>query len=268
MKTLNPAADLDRFLSRLSTSASSGLILDYDGTLAPFRQERNRAVPYEGVRKRLATLADKSPHRLFIVSGRPAEDVKRLLDLTVTPEIWGLHGGERLLPGGHLEQYAMSETVRNGLSAIDLWAEQHHLSERIERKKLSRAFHWRGLSDRETTAMARTIERAWSRRADNYDLILNHFDGGIELRPVGITKARAVTAIIKDLPATALLAYLGDDQTDEDAFAALENRGLCVLVRKDMRSTRADLWLHPPDELLLFLDRWLEAVSAQHDTRP
>ncbi|RME26788.1 MAG: trehalose-phosphatase, partial [Candidatus Zixiibacteriota bacterium] len=54
---------------------------------------------------------------------------------------------------------------------------------------------------------------------------------------------------------------LGDDRTDEDAFAALSSRGLKVLVRSEPRETAADLRLVPPDELRSFLDRWLEATE-------
>jgi trehalose-6-phosphatase len=52
------------------------------------------------------------------------------------------------------------------------------------------------------------------------------------------------------------VAYLGDDLTDEDAFRALKGKGLSVLVRKESRTTEADCWLKPPDELLDFLKKW------------
>jgi trehalose 6-phosphate phosphatase len=54
-------------------------------------------------------------------------------------------------------------------------------------------------------------------------------------------------------------AYLGDDNTDEHAFQAVNGRGLSVLVRSGWRQTAAQLWLGPPDEVLGFLTRWLEA---------
>src|SRR5581483_10644258 len=84
------------------------------------------------------------------------------------------------------------------------------------------------------------------------------FDGGIELRGTGCTKATAVYSILRDEPRGAPAAYLGDDLTDEDAFVALREYGpgsLClpVLVRPEVRPSAADLWLHPPDELLAFL---------------
>jgi len=54
------------------------------------------------------------------------------------------------------------------------------------------------------------------------------------------------------------MAYLGDDITDEDAFQALGNRGLKVLVRQEPRQTLADIQIKPPDDLFKFLDKWIE----------
>lgn len=39
------------------------------------------------------------------------------------------------------------------------------------------------------------------------------------------------------------VAYLGNDESDEDGFRILQNRGLCVLVRQQWRETAANLWL-------------------------
>ena len=59
-----------------------------------------------------------------------------------------------------------------------------------------------------------------------------------------------------------MCAYLGDDLTDEDAFKAVEGRGLGILVRKQWRSTAAAAWLKPPEELIRFLERWAEVCSG------
>ena len=92
------------------------------------------------------------------------------------------------------------------------------------------------------------------------------FDGGVELRGTGCTKATAVHSILRDEKPGTPAAYLGDDLTDEDAFLALRQRGaqnptLPVLVRPEPRPSLAHLWLKPPRELLAFLDRWIETVA-------
>jgi trehalose 6-phosphate phosphatase len=52
----------------------------------------------------------------------------------------------------------------------------------------------------------------------------------------------------------AMIAYLGDDLTDEDAFRAVKGYRLGVLVRAELQPTLVDLWLRPPGELLALLE--------------
>jgi trehalose-phosphatase len=93
------------------------------------------------------------------------------------------------------------------------------------------------------------------------------FDGGIELRAGRVHKGNAVEQLLGGLPDGAVAAFLGDDTTDEDAFAALrggeyEGRSLAVLVRSEPRDSFAQVWLKPPQELLHFLDKWMGAVEG------
>ncbi|MEW5924967.1 MAG: hypothetical protein AB1746_13365, partial [Candidatus Zixiibacteriota bacterium] len=62
-------------------------------------------------------------------------------------------------------------------------------------------------------------------------------------------------------------AYLGDDMTDEDAFSALPDSALSVLVRPEYRETKARKWIRPPEELLEFFDRWIEADDTAQKSR-
>ena len=56
MDALTAGLDLDGFFHKLAGARARVLLLDYDGTLAPFRTERDRAVPYPGVRERVEAL--------------------------------------------------------------------------------------------------------------------------------------------------------------------------------------------------------------------
>jgi len=57
------------------------------------------------------------------------------------------------------------------------------------------------------------------------------------------------------------VAHLGDNESDEDAFRVLRDRGLSVLARPRWRETAADLWLRPAIELSAFLHDWLQACQ-------
>lgn len=259
MKLLNQSLDLDWFFRRLANARESVLLLDYDGTLAPFVRERDRAVPYPGVGERLHRLVKIPANRLVIVSGRWSRDLKPLLGLKTFPEIWGCHGAERVFPDGREVLRQIGELAVSGLVAVDEWARKQGLAKYIERKPTSVAFHWRGQPQEKIRSMSEAIIDRWQSQLAGYSLQLHEFDGGLEIRVQGVSKADAVREILGETPADTPLAYLGDDLTDEDAFAALPENALRVLVRRELRATRADLWIQPAEELLAFLDRWIKS---------
>jgi trehalose-phosphatase len=125
------------------------------------------------------------------------------------------------------------------------------------------AVHWRGLDPGKAEKTAREVSRLWKPLLERAPLRLLEFDGGLEIRVAGPGKGDAVRAILRESTPGAALAYLGDDQTDEEAFHALKGNGLTALVRPQSRPTAADIWLQPPHELLQFLEEWLRASGGQ-----
>lgn len=254
----------------LRSSRHSVLLLDFDGTLAPLVREPMQARMYPGVAERLLLLSTISATRLVLISGRALRDLAQLIPKKLRMEVWGSHGREQLLPSG--EYHALSPDVaqEHCLEELESRLRQVHARVLTEKKVGSLAIHTRGLPQAEAGQIASTVHNflVSMRTGDCAVAALQWlpFDGGFELRVPGCTKGSAVQNILHDEPQLVPVAYLGDDQTDEDAFAALEQRepqapSLRVLVRNDVRLSTADLWLKPPDELLSFLDRWHEAVS-------
>ena len=255
---MNPAdsAKLNAFWHRLKQAQERALLLDYDGTLAPFREARDEAVPYPGVREELEAILTDNRTRMVIISGRSIDDLLPLLGLKRPPEIWGCHGWERLLPDGSHELGRLPASAVEALEEAWRWADRAGYEDRCERKPVSVAFHWRGLEKRHVARLEEEVAGVWGPLADRGGLELHPFDGGLELRFPGRDKGFAVRRIFAEMGEGAVVAYLGDDRTDEDAFRALADRGLGVLVRKEPRPTAAELRLEPPKELLEFLCQW------------
>ncbi len=258
MEILNSELNLENFFNNLSSVQKRALILDYDGTLAPFRPERDKAMPYPGVREILDKIISTEKTRLVIVTGRRINDLIPLLGFDVSPEIWGSHGLERLKCNNEYQLTELDALARQGLNEANKWNEEEGLASLTEPKPSGVAFHWRGLSPEETSKLKKKIQKKWLSSAPNFGLILQEFDGGLELRIAGTTKATAVVSIIEEMGTDAVLAYMGDDLTDEDAFHALRTQDLGILVRNCLRETAADVWIKPPEELLDFLEKWIE----------
>jgi trehalose-phosphatase len=129
--------------------------------------------------------------------------------------------------------------------------------------------HWRGTDPAEQKEMTSEFMQYATGLGADVGLSLKKFDGGLELRSQQVNKGQAVKTILSELPGDAAVAYLGDDLTDEDAFAVLHEQNMQsigVLVRENYRKTKADLWLRPPTELLDFLKSWKAATFSTRET--
>ena len=242
---------------RLRSAPRSVLMLDYDGTLAPFHIDRFAAKPYPGVEDRLATLSGLSRIRLVLVSGRSARELRDLLPIGIKAEIWGSHGREQMKTDGAYQLFALDPVQQAALEQLGLEMSALGFSETLEVKPASLAIHWRSFDLATQDRVRSLIQSIYARLKDTGGMQLLPFDGGLELRSADRTKGTAVKEILlQELPALPA-AYLGDDLTDEDAFAAMGSEGYSILIRTEVRESCARFWLRPPEELLGFLDEWI-----------
>ena len=263
MPVTSETVDREQFLAQLRRARSAALLLDYDGTLAPFTQERHRAIPYPGVPALLKQIMETGSTRVVMVTGRPAGEAVRLLGVHPYPEVWGAHGLQRLKPDGTCQEVVVDPEAKEALAQATAWVDRCGLRRMAEFKPGSIAVHWRGLSPEAASDLRNKVLLMWMPLSFRPNMALLEFDGGLELRLAGRNKADAVHTIVAEMGQDAAIAYLGDDQSDEEAFLALQHRGLTVLARPQWRPTVADLWIKPPRELLDFLSAWLRARRAR-----
>jgi trehalose 6-phosphate phosphatase len=259
---------LEEFFKTFSEKLTPLLLLDYDGTLAPFRVDRSKARPWTGVREAIARIQRQGKTRIVVITGRPAKEIAPLLrgnpPLVDPPlEVWGLHGAERLYSDGKRElEQAPADTQRK-LDELREHLRHNNLGGQFEDKPNAAVMHWRGASPRTAKFIEVRTRELFEPLSKLEGLTLLEFEGGLELR-VGRDKGGAVTALLGEVPQGTPAAYVGDDLTDEVAFTAI-NRAtgphLSVLMRGEQRETAADIWLRPPSELRAFLKKWVRAVE-------
>lgn len=259
--------NIEEFFESVARAPRSVLLLDYDGTLAPFSVDRRSAIPYPGLRDLLQQIVDVGRTRLVIITGRDAHEIDPFLHLRPAPEIWGSHGLQRLLPDGSSQMPEIPPAVNEVLDDARRWLEYQGLHDLAERKPGSIAVHWRALEQNAAEELRGRIIVGWFPIADRASLKLLEFDGGVEMRMPDLDKGDAVRTVLKEAGPNVAVAYLGDDLTDERAFRALGPRGMSILVRGTFRRTTARAWLKPPEELREFLSRWLQAIETTQLTR-
>ena len=245
------------FLAQFDSPRPRALLLDYDGTLAPFRAARDRAVMDPELQEIVQALCLAGRSRVVIISGRALRDLIPLLGIEPLPELWGSHGWERLLPSGEFQEPAFSRETAVALATARAWAESARLDGHLEIKPAGLALHWRGESPTLCKQLREQTRLAWEPLSLKPELELHDFDGGMELRVAGRDKGYAVAQVLRELPPDAIVAYAGDDYTDEDAFKTLSGHGLSILVRDSERATAADIRLRPSDEWIGFLRAWM-----------
>jgi trehalose 6-phosphate phosphatase len=122
----------------------------------------------------------------------------------------------------------------------------------VQDKGLSASVHYRQVSPELVPAVREAVERVVGPYLGRF--VLRAGKMVVEVRPaVDWHKGRAVRWLADRLGGGVAI-FLGDDQTDEDAFAALPD-GVTVLVGPD-RPTAARYRVESPDEVARFL-RWV-----------
>ncbi len=262
--TLETAEKLDEFFCGFTQGARPLLLLDYDGTLAPFRLDRFQARPWAGVRELVERIQGQGRTRMAVITGRPAAEIGQLLGLAQPLEVWGLHGAERLYPDGRRELDAAPAETQARLEELRELLRRDSLGGLFEDKANGVVMHWRGHVPRKAEEIERRTRALFRPVARLEGVALLEFEAGLELR-AGRDKGGAVKAILAESDGGGPVAFLGDDVTDEAAFRAVRTagrRGLSALVRQRWRATAADVWLRPPGELRAFLERWAETAAA------
>ena len=225
----------------LTTERQLAVFYDFDGTLSEIVEDPDSARLVDGAADALTSLSAACP--VAILSGRDLADVRERIGL---PGLWyaGSHGFELTGPDGTHHQNpeaAASIPVLAG-AAADLADQLGHIpGVVVEHKRFGVAVHYRNAARDRVGEVAAAVRTAGQRTA----LRVTTGREVIELRPnIDWDKGKTlhwVLDYIRDNEGAGPLLpiYLGDDITDEDAFDAVDDDGIAILVRHSDDGDRA-----------------------------
>ena len=250
------------FWDRLNCSQKRFLALDYDGTLAPFRIERMEAEPLAGIPELLKQIQGRDDTTLAIISGRSVFELISLVgNIGVT--MVGSHGFELRGPEGDIVVKKISPEQEEGLVEARVIGIEAGLEKRLETKTASIALHTRGLSPGEASDMEDEMHGVWGNLAAGHHLEVKRFNGGVELRATGWNKGDALESLLLDLKEETLCIYIGDDETDEDAFERILAYGFGIRVGDPSQPSKANGFLPDIDSVKRFLQAWRDMSSVK-----
>jgi trehalose 6-phosphate phosphatase len=207
----------------------SGLVLDFDGVLAPIVADPTASAMPDRVAKSLARLAG-GLGLVAVISGRPVGFLEDRVKAPGVP-LLGSYGMEQSFDGAREIAPAAEEWLgqvrQAGQRLRELLADVPGI--RIEEKSVSVAAHWRQAPDRE--AAADQVRRAAARVSEETGLRVEPGKLVEELRPpISVDKGSAITALLAAHADLTAFAYAGDDLGDIPALRAASAAGGYALV--------------------------------------
>ena len=243
------------------------VFLDFDGTLAEIAPTPADVFFSEPRQRWLNDFHSLPGCSVGIVSGRPINELKRLVGLDQIFYI-GCHGLEWAAPEGTFNRPWSNRVIIDTLRSL-----REELCRAlagadgiiVEDKGIALALHFRR-ADGDTALLARQefVRAVHKYQQQGVKLELLAGKDVIEVKPTGMTKADAVTQILANYASTALPIYIGDDRSDEAAFAAIAEKGMAILVDEKPRKSAAARFLKNPTEVYLFL-RCLTHMREKRD---
>jgi trehalose-phosphatase len=250
---------------RLEQLAQTPVLLvasDYDGTLADIVEDPADARPQRGAIVALRMLAALSHTHVAVISGRALRDLAELAGLPPEVHLVGSHGGEFDLD--------FQESLSPELSAARarLLTEVQDIASTgpgllVEEKPASIALHYRQATEE---VAQRAIERVESGPSARDEVFTRRGKKVVELSVVRASKGLAVDAVRRRVGATCVV-FIGDDLTDEEAFASLTGHDVGVKVGEG--ESLAPYRVRDPREVAQLLARlaelraeWLAGAGA------
>jgi trehalose 6-phosphate phosphatase len=222
-------------IERIDELARTAVLLvasDFDGTLAPIVLRPEDASPVGGAVAALRSLARLDDTFVAVVSGRSRGDLARRCPVGEPAILVGSHGAELGDERLALDDtaHARLDALWSGLDAVALGGS----GLRVERKPSGGALHYREAT---REAAQRALDEVLGGALALDGLRVRHGKAVVELSVIHTDKGTALSSLRRTTDASAVL-FVGDDETDEDAFRSLGATDVSIKVGEGPSAAR------------------------------
>jgi trehalose 6-phosphate synthase/phosphatase len=256
---------LQAALVALASTERLLVALDFDGTLAPLVDRPEDARATERARSAIERLASDEETRVAIVSGRALESLSEVANPSAGTLLSGSHGVELQLDAGGV-QVDLRDNELAKLERLGQIVEQVAATSPgawIEHKPAGLALHTRQLSTADGAALQQDARA--NVETELVGITVRTGKAVLEFAVRESDKGESLTRLRQHVGATAVL-YIGDDVTDEDAFATLDSEDVGVKVGqgKSLAAHR----VRSPDDVAELLERLADAREGARGRDP
>ena len=237
---------------KLASSPRVLLLFDYDGTLTPIVARPEIAVLTDETRRLLTALAEMDRFVVGVVSGRGLDDLE---DLVAVPGLVyaGNHGLE--MSGLGMDFVHPEAPSFEGSIAEIARTLERELAEvpnvLVQNKRLTLTVHYRNTPDSFEAQVNSAVVATVAPYLQAGRIKITRGKKVVEVRPnLDWGKGQAIEKIRRECGDNPLPVFFGDDQTDEDGFAVVQDAGgVAVFIGQTRQATKALHQLESPAEV-------------------
>ncbi|MBD0294147.1 MAG: bifunctional alpha,alpha-trehalose-phosphate synthase (UDP-forming)/trehalose-phosphatase, partial [Flavisolibacter sp.] len=251
---------LHRILDEYSNAAKRCILLDYDGTLAPFQKHPTLAVPSTELIELLKRLSQNTSNEIVVISGRDANTLDKWLG-HLPVHLVAEHGACIRYKGEEWQQQVTESTEwKDQIRPLMQLFVTRCVGSFIEEKQHTLAWHYRNTHPDLGFIRSRELRNSLLQLTANTSVQVIDGNKVLEVRLVGIDKGTTAQKIIKHISPDFVFC-IGDDTTDEDMFRALRDRAYTVKVGSG--NTLAQYTLLSQREVFPLLNRFVSVVPQE-----
>ncbi len=251
---------MEKMLTDFSRAEMRCILLDYDGTLAPYQKLPSLASPSLELIELLNDFTEDASNEVIIISGRDASTLEQWLGhlpLTLVAE----HGASiKKKQEGWKELVTINGEWKAQVKPLMELFVDRCAGSFIEEKKSTLAWHYRNTHPEMGFGRSRELMNSLIQLTTNTSLQVVDGNKVLEVRMVGVDKGISAMNILYELRPDFIMC-LGDDTTDEDMFRSLRDKGYTIKVGRG--STAAEYTIMSQPEVYPFLKKFVAPVKQE-----
>lgn len=252
--------DIQKILADFNKATKRCILLDYDGTLAPYQKIPSMAAPSSELIQLLQQLAANPRNEIVIISGRDTDTLEKWLGklpLNMIAE----HGAcAKRRNSNWEEQVSIKTEWKEQVRPLMQLFVDRCAGSFIEEKKSTLAWHYRNTNQELGFIRSRELRNSLLQLTANTSLQVIDGNKVLEVRMIGVDKGTASNNMLALLKPDFILG-IGDDATDEDMFKALQDNAYTIKIGR--ANTSAQYTILSQREVFPFLERFIEPVEQK-----